>query len=84
MMMMTQRTNIFLLFFCLSTMTIHAMNNMGNSVVSAPPKNNDKKTIKVPYHPASKNKRELERKKTMELKKEREKKLSRILMTDPK
>lgn len=80
-MMMTKRTNTFLLFFCLSTITIHAMDN---SVVSAPPKSNDKKTIKGPYSPTSKNKRAQEREKTIELKKEREKKLSRILMTDPK
>ncbi len=79
--MMTQRTNIFLLFFCLSTMTIHAMNN---SEIPMPNKNNDKKTIKVSYSPTTKNKRAKEREKTIEIKREREKKLSRILMTDPK
>ena len=79
--MMTQRTNIFLLFFCLSTMTIHAMNI---SEVSVPNKSNDKKTTKISYSPTIKNKRAQEREKTIAIKREREKKLSRILMTDPK
>lgn len=76
-MIMITKINAFLLFFCLFQITIHAMD------LPLVPTNQSNKPHKT-YNHAYKNRRHKThaREKALELKKEREKKLNRILMID--